>query len=94
MLGCFLVEWGGLGLLARHPLLEPELLELLIILLFADLDTTAEVGVRVPVLRLATPGYVRRSLVPHLFSNLRDGQRSDQQCLTDPTVSSTANATE
>jgi hypothetical protein len=29
----------SLGLLARHPVLEPELLEMLMILLFADVDT-------------------------------------------------------
>ena len=47
VLGCFLVELGGLRLLARHPVLEPELLELLIIVLFADIDTAAEVGRRI-----------------------------------------------
>jgi hypothetical protein len=79
-------------LLARHPLPEPELLELLIIFLFADLNTAAEVGVRVPVLQLVTLGYTP-PLRSAPISNLCDGQRSDQQCLTHPTVSSAANAT-
>jgi hypothetical protein len=57
---------GGLRLLARHPLLERELLELLIIVPFADVDTAAKVGVRASGLRLASLGYVRRSFVPHL----------------------------
>jgi hypothetical protein len=62
VLGCFLVELGGLRLLARHPLLEPELLELLIIVRFADIETAAEVAVRISGLQLATLGYLPRSL--------------------------------
>jgi hypothetical protein len=54
-----LVESSGLRVFARHPLLELELLELLIIL---------QVGVRVPVLQLATFGYVTSLLRSDLFS--------------------------